>query len=95
MKTPILSIEGLQGEKGEKSRGGGIGRREGLKIPWVVIPCGFESRPRHQVPSLLSHSFCHHVLWDADKGFPVQGIDICPGFGYPLSRVGIKCLVRG
>ncbi len=28
-------------------RGGGIGRRRGLKILWGKSPCGFESRPRH------------------------------------------------
>ena len=28
--------------------GGGIGRHKGLKIPWGLPPCGFDSRPRHQ-----------------------------------------------
>ena len=27
--------------------GGEIGRREGLKIPWDKIPCGFDPRPEH------------------------------------------------
>ncbi len=27
--------------------GGGIGRHKGLKIPWRLSPCGFDSRPRH------------------------------------------------
>ncbi len=27
--------------------GGGTGRHKGLKIPWSLAPCGFESRPRH------------------------------------------------
>jgi UDPglucose 6-dehydrogenase len=27
--------------------GGGTGRHKGLKIPWGLAPCGFESRPRH------------------------------------------------
>ena len=26
---------------------GGIGRREGLKIPWMDNPCGFDSRLAH------------------------------------------------
>ena len=29
------------------SLGGGIGRRKGLKIPWGLSPCEFDSRPRH------------------------------------------------
>jgi PAS domain S-box-containing protein len=29
--------------------GGEIGRREGLKIPWDKIPCGFDPRPEHIV----------------------------------------------
>jgi nucleoside-diphosphate-sugar epimerase len=29
-------------------RGGGIGRRDGLKIRWPYRSCGFKSRPRHQ-----------------------------------------------
>ena len=28
--------------------GGGIGRHPGLKIPWALRPCEFDSRPRHQ-----------------------------------------------
>ena len=28
------------------SLGGGIGRREGLKIPWPNRPCRFDSGPR-------------------------------------------------
>lgn len=28
--------------------GGGTGRHKGLKIPWGLAPCGFDSRPRHQ-----------------------------------------------
>ena len=28
--------------------GGGIGRRKGLKIPRYLVPCRFESDPRHQ-----------------------------------------------
>ena len=28
--------------------GGEIGRREGLKIPWDKLPCGFDPRPEHQ-----------------------------------------------
>ena len=28
-------------------RGGEIGRRAGLKIPWANRPCGFEPRSRH------------------------------------------------
>ncbi len=27
--------------------GGETGRREGLKIPWDKIPCGFDPRPEH------------------------------------------------
>ena len=27
--------------------GGGIGRRKGLKIPWDIVPCRFDSGPRH------------------------------------------------
>jgi PAS domain S-box-containing protein len=29
--------------------GGEIGRREGLKIPWDILPCGFDPRPEHKV----------------------------------------------
>ena len=29
------------------SSGGETGRREGLKIPWDKIPCGFDPRPEH------------------------------------------------
>ena len=36
------------------SRGGGIGRRRGLKIPRSASPCGFESRPRHLTHVLLA-----------------------------------------
>ena len=32
-----------------KCRGGGTGRHKGLKIPWRYAPCGFDSRPRHQI----------------------------------------------
>ena len=28
--------------------GGETGIHEGLKIPWIHTPCGFESRPGHQ-----------------------------------------------
>lgn len=31
-----------------KGLGGGIGRHKGLKIPWSLAPCEFDSRPRHQ-----------------------------------------------
>src|SRR2546430_10733687 len=31
--------------------GGEIGRREGLKIPWDKLPCGFDPRPEHWSPS--------------------------------------------
>src|SRR6266550_3127842 len=27
--------------------GGETGRREGLKIPWDKLPCGFDPRPEH------------------------------------------------
>ena len=35
---------------------GGIGRREGLKIPWINNPCGFDSRLAHQVKTTKSSS---------------------------------------
>ena len=34
--------------------GGEIGRREGLKIPWDILPCGFDPRPEHKVSAPLA-----------------------------------------
>jgi PAS domain S-box-containing protein len=36
--------------------GGEIGRREGLKIPWDILPCGFDPRPEHKVSATLAPS---------------------------------------
>ena len=33
--------------------GGETGRREGLKIPWDKIPCGFDPRPEHPLSLAL------------------------------------------
>lgn len=33
--------------------GGGTGRRKGLKIPRGLALCGFNSRPRYQVNSVV------------------------------------------
>ena len=47
-RKPVIS-----GEAGPGS-GGETGRREGLKIPWDKIPCGFDPRPEHPLTLTLS-----------------------------------------
>ena len=37
----------------KKRLGGGIGRRKGLKIPRCLALCEFDSRPRHQMKSIV------------------------------------------
>ena len=50
---------------------GGIGRREGLKIPWMNNPCGFDSRLAHQLKTLgLSWGFYLYCLTlNTPKGY--------------------------
>ena len=40
--------------RASKCADGGIGRREGLKIPWMNNPCGFDSRSAHQLKTAPS-----------------------------------------
>jgi hypothetical protein len=40
--------------------GGGTGRRKGLKIPWDHVPCGFDSRPRHQTKIMTQQGYPFH-----------------------------------
>ena len=56
VKWPVAACDQMYDWLVVLRSGGEIGRREGLKIPWDKLPCGFDPRPEHRVNSAL----CEH-----------------------------------
>src|SRR5690349_6252584 len=61
--APVISL---------RRSGGETGRREGLKIPWDKLPCGFDPRPEHD-PSIVTLRLAedsHFERCHCDEVFP-------------------------
>ena len=42
--------------------GGGIGRRAGLRLLWILLPCGFKSHSPHQIKNSY-HRWLFFILY--------------------------------
>ena len=60
--------------------GGGIGRRKGLKIPWDIVPCRFDSGPRHHDFRRLAILAFLLFFWEranCAQIVPAERIEVC------------------